>query len=289
MAYLPRSQILKAIDGAIRTRLRAGYEAQDPVCVYDLADKLGVEVRFVGGNSFGGMYVKDFDKILVPTMRPPGRKAYTCAHELGHWHFRHGTRIEQIEELDKGGFTDPDERMADIFACHLLMPQWALEDAIRRRSLTPARCQPIDCYRIANQLGIGYTTVIRQLERLRLISSESAIVLLRTTPKQIRETVLGTSNPPHLVIVDPYWRRVAIDLCVGDALVIPRGAQAEGKVLRTVGLTGHGIWLEASFPGVTRVVAPDLGWSSYVRVARREYVGRNKFRFLEDPDVEPTA
>ena len=287
MANLSRPQILKAIDRAFRCRLKAGYEAIEPICVFDLAAKLKVEVRFVAGNSFGGMYAKDFEKILIPTKRPPGRQAFTCAHELGHWAFGHGTRVEDIDELDKGGSDDPDERMANVFASHLLMPEWAVEDAFRRRSLVPAQCGVMESYRIANQLGIGYETLVQHLRYgMKLIKDEQAERLLKATPKEIRANVLGTSDPRHLVIADQYWWRVPIDLTVGDALILPVNFQAEGQALRQIGMTFHGTWFEAVRPGYGRVLADDLGWSSFVRVARNDYVGRSKYRFLEDPDVD---
>ncbi len=290
MATLSRPQILKAIDRALRCRLKAGYETIDPVCVFDLAAKLKVEVRFVAGNSFGGMYAKDFEKILIPTKRPPGRQAFTCAHELGHWAFGHGTRVELIDELDKGGSDDPDERMANVFASHLLMSDWAVEDAFRRRSLVPARSEALECYRIANQLGIGYETLIQHLRYgVKLIKDDQAERLLKATPKDIRANVLGTPDQRHLVFADQYWWRVPIDLTVGDALILPVGFQAEGSVLHHVGITFHGTWLEAIRPGYSRVFSDDHGWSSFVRVARKDYVGRSKFRFLEDPDVDQPA
>lgn len=286
MAVLTRAQILKAIDGALRARSRAGYNPNEPVCVFDLAEKLGAEVRFVGGNSFGGMYVKDFERVLVPAKRPPGRQSFTCAHELGHWHFGHGTRVELIDELDKGGSEDPDERMANVFASYLLMPKWAVEEALRRRSLVAARCHPLDCYRVANQLGVGYATLVGHLHTgLRMIPESLASSLLHTTPKDIRQAVLGTSEPRHLVMADRHWWRVAIDLAVGDALVVPANAHSEGAILKSKGTIPHGAWFEAIQPGIGRIADNSLGWSSYVRVARREYVGRSKFRFLEDPDV----
>jgi Zn-dependent peptidase ImmA (M78 family) len=287
MAILSRPQILKAIDRALRCRIKAGYEANEPVCVFDIATKLNVEVRFVAGNSFGGMYAKDFEKILIPTMRPPGRQAFTCAHELGHWAFGHGTRVELIDELDKGGSDDPDERMANVFASHLLMPDWAVADAFRRRSLVPARCEALECYRIANQLGIGYETLVQHLHYgVQLIKEDQAERLLRTSPKEIRANVLGTVESRHLVFVDQHWWRVPIDLTVGDALIMPVGFQADGPVLRQVGITFHGTWFEAVRPGYGRVCSEDSGWSSFVRSARKDYVGRSRFRFLEDPDVD---
>src|ERR1039457_6825775 len=102
--------------GALETRRRVKVAKIDPVCVYDAAEKLGVEVKFCSGDSFGGMYVKTSQTILVPAMRPPGRQAFTCAHELGHWYFRHGNRIEIFDDLQNSSNEDPEERLANFFA-----------------------------------------------------------------------------------------------------------------------------------------------------------------------------
>lgn len=287
---LPRSLLVKSVDGALRMRKRAGYQANQPVCVFDLADKLGVEVRFVGGNSFAGMYVKDFERILIPSKRPAGRQAFTCGHELGHWFFGHGTRVELIELLDKGGDADPDERAANVFATNLIMPKWAVEDAFRRRELAPSTASSVDYYAIANQLGIGYETLIKQLRfGLGLISDAIADRLLRVSPKQIREQILGTTAPRHLVLVDQNWWHVPIDLAVGDAVRLPTDVGLEGSILRIIGPCAGGVWAEAVAPGLGRVFSTEPSWASYVRVSRREYEGRSKFRFLEDPDVDEST
>lgn len=287
---LPRSLLAKSVDGALRMRKRAGYQASEPVCVFDLADKLGVEVRFVGGNSFGGMYVKDFERILVPSKRPPGRQAFTCGHELGHRFFGHGTRVELIELLDKGGDDDPDEKAANVFASNLIMPKWAVEDAFRRRELLPDTASSVEYYSIANQLGIGYETLIKHLRfGLGAISDTAADRLLRISPKEIREQIIGTTAPRHLVLVDQSWWRVPIDLSVGDAVRLPVDVGVEGSMLRIIGPCAGGVWAEAVAPGIGRVFSTDPSWASFVRVARRGYEGRSKYRFLEDPDVDESA
>lgn len=287
MPALPRFQILKAIDRALRCRRKAGFQPNEPVCVFDLAAKLGVEVRFVGGNSFGGMFAKDFAKILVPAKRPAGRQVFTCAHELGHWAFGHGTRIELMEELDKGSSDDPDEQMANLFSTHLVMPEYAIIDAFRRRGLSMKQVDALNCYRVANQLGVGYETLVKHLNcGLRAIDNGTAKKLLDVAPKDLRKSVLGTDEYRHMVLADHLWWRVPIDLSVGDALILPVTFSAEGSVLSKVGITFHGSWFEAKQPGICRVIEPDLGWSCYVRVARKGYIGRAKFRFLEDPDVD---
>jgi len=287
MPALSRDQLKKAVDGALRVRKKAKIPVTHPLCVYSVADAVGVDVRFVGGNSFGGMYVRDFGRILIPSRRPPGRQAFTCAHELGHWHFDHGTRVEQIDLLDKGGDDDPEERLANVFATYLLIPKWAVEDALRRRSLSPSRASALEFYGVANQLGVGYETLLKHLHYgLGLLSSQRLTELLKDTPKAIRETILGANPPGHLILADPHWHAVAVDLAVGDAVRLPDDAAWTGPVLRHAGPCVGGQRADAVRPGIVQVVSPSTGWGVFVRVARADYTGRSKYRFLEDPDVD---
>ena len=69
---------------ALEVRRKAGVLFEDPVSVYDLTKNLRIEVWFVPGSSFGGIYAKEMQKVFVPSKRPASRRAFTCAHEVGH-------------------------------------------------------------------------------------------------------------------------------------------------------------------------------------------------------------
>ena len=84
----------KATAAALRTRRSVGYRLDQAVCVYDLAEKLGVEVRFLDLPSVEGMYLSTSSPtIIVSSLRPPGRRTFTCAHELGHHNRNDGVQI----------------------------------------------------------------------------------------------------------------------------------------------------------------------------------------------------
>src|SRR5260370_6060512 len=214
-----------------RVALRASFEArrksaalfEDPICIYDLAEKLGVEVWFVGGGSFGGMYAKEMGGLFVPAERPAGRKAFTCAHELAHWWFQHGTRVDDLD-FDRPDHEAPDERLANLFAGYLLMPRHAVNDAFQRRRLQLRNCGPLEIYSVACQLGVGYETLLNHLRWSLSLMDHSRMADLRAiAPQDIREAVLGFTAPAHLVIADEHWRKVAIYLEVGDVAVVPHG------------------------------------------------------------------
>ena len=118
-----RAMVRQAMAAALRTRLSVGYGLDHAVCVYDLAEKLGVEVRFLDLPSMEGMYSSaSSPTIIVSSLRPPGRRAFTCAHELGHHNRSDGVKIHELaEQRDKPSF-DSKEFMADCFAGALLSP-----------------------------------------------------------------------------------------------------------------------------------------------------------------------
>src|SRR6266481_1055252 len=105
----------QGLRGALETRRRANASKADPICVYDLAERLGIEVKFCIGNSFGGMYAKASKTVLLPAFRPPGRQAFTCAHELGHWYFGHGSRIDELSDFEQNFPSAPKERLVNIY------------------------------------------------------------------------------------------------------------------------------------------------------------------------------
>jgi Zn-dependent peptidase ImmA (M78 family) len=96
---------------ALQMRARAGYPLRDPVCVYALAERLGIEVRFLDIPSMEGIYRgPKHPTIILSSLRPPGRQAYNCAHELGHHDLGHGAQFDElIDERSQERRFDPKE------------------------------------------------------------------------------------------------------------------------------------------------------------------------------------
>ena len=119
-----------AFASALRMRKNAGYRLDEAICVYDLAETLGIEVRFADIPSMEGMlYCNPDPVIIVSSQRPSGRRAFTCAHELGHFHSGDGTTVDELVGRSDRGDTYPKEFIADCFAGALLMPKMAVERA----------------------------------------------------------------------------------------------------------------------------------------------------------------
>ncbi len=283
----PQEMARQALRGALEIRRRVSASTSQPICAYDTAEQLGIEVIFRPENSLGGLYNKTAQTILIPTHRPPGRQAFTCAHEIGHWFFEHGTTLDEINDLDLYQEDQPRERLVNIFGSYLLMPPWAVRDAYARRRWNPSDCTPLQAYTVANQLGVGYETLVQHLRySLSLLSPTHAQYLLETTPKELRSSLVGNDRARHLVIVDYAWAKVAVDLQVGDLAILPANVTLEGTSAAIVSNHELGQLIEARKPGISRAESYDQAWATFVRVSRKDFIGRSIYRHLEDPDVD---
>lgn len=276
-----------ALRGALEIRRKGGVSKDAPVCVFDLAERLDLEVRFCAGNSFEGMYAKGSNVILVPSLRPPGRQAFTAAHEMGHWYFGHGSRIDELPEFAPEDKNDPEEWLANLFAAYLLMPSWAVEAAFARRALDPATCTPTKMFLVACELGVGFDTLVQHLRwSLRLITPTRAAELVKSTPKMIRQTLLGEIATKHLVLTDSVWAAGNIDLQVGHVAILPAGAVLEGNEAVAIGDLPAGRVVQGVRAGIARAFLEGQGWAKFMRVSRADFEGRNLYRHMKDPDVD---
>lgn len=132
-------------DAYIKCKVEELYALEDvgtfPVNVLEIAKKNGVTVRFEDLGSLKGLYVCFFRQpyILLQKDLPLSEQREVCAHELGH-HILHqsltGNAVWNDYELYRRDLKT--EREADLFACHLLLPDKAVTDALgEERLLSP--------------------------------------------------------------------------------------------------------------------------------------------------------
>jgi len=259
--------------------------------VYDLAQSMGIDLRFQAVASLEGMYSPgDPPIVIVSALRPGGRQRLNCAHEIGHHLFRHGTRIDQlIEESSGPPRFDPDEFVVNCFAEYLLMPKLSVLSALRTRNIVLDRVTAIEIFRASNYFGVGYRTMLHHLEHnLGVLQPAPADALRKEAPKSIRAGIIGREVEGELVVADEAWLGRPIDLHMGDILLVPRGSLVEGKRLAEFGNARHGELYLATSPGIGRVANESLQWASYVRVSRRVpaggFVGRSIYRHEEEDD-----
>ena len=286
-----RDLALDALGQALKLRGEMGIEPQAPAPVFDIIDRLDIKLSFMPIPSLEGVYQGPPNPvILVSSDRPPGRQAYTGAHELGHHIYGHGESVGVAS--DNAGQEPPEsadskEYLADRFAGFFLMPKTAVKHGFRVRGWEPGKCTPRQVYTVANWLGVGYAALVHHMRgSLGMLSYPQSVRLLKTAPKVIRASILGREVQDNLFVVGEKWTNRAVDVQVGDLILLPSGTLHEAANLRIVEETARAVLLTAVAPGVGRVHRPESGWASFVRVSRRNYVGLGPYRHLEDPDHE---
>ena len=275
-----------AIKDALRIRRQITRHFEKPICIYDAVESLGVTVRFVDISSMEGMYSKvPGPLILLSSGRPAGRQAFTCAHELAHHHFDHGTKVDQL--LADKESNDPKEFIANCFAGAVLMPQTAITNAFAIRNWSVKSPSATQVYVIANYLGVGYETLLTQMDvALRLIQRPVRLDLMKQKLGDIRMELTGGGNSQNLIVVDQYWMSRPVDIQVDDFVLLPHGTTKEGHCITKVMESSKGVLFRGVASGIGRFVNSGLGWTSFVRVSRNMYVGLNEYRHLEDSQDE---
>lgn len=304
----------KALAAALKTRRRLRIELHEATCVFDAAERLGVEVRFVAIPSMEGMYVRSPEQGVSPHMfiaagRPSGRQSMTGGHELGHHVFGHGTRVDQYlrkaerANVQKDGFTgafDSEEFLAQTFGSYFLMPKSAVDRGFGVRGFDPANATPLQVYSVAGWLGVGYSALVHHMcWSLRLITFRRAESLLGARLPTLRAELIGRPISNDVYVVDSQWTGRPLDLKLGDVAIVPDGARVEASTGElasnpklppaTVISTSAGRQvLEATAVGLGRIVARE--WAVFVRVSRRDFGGLNAYRHLyADPDDHDEA
>ncbi|MDB6025130.1 MAG: Zn peptidase [Verrucomicrobiales bacterium] len=274
----------EALNKALSVRTAAGYQLVDPICIYDLAEKRQVEVRFADIPSLEGMYSGGATPaIILGSERPAGRRTYTCGHELGHHEFGHGTHVDELNvDEQQPSFSDPKEFIAQCFAGFILMPKLAVCNAFAIRGWKPEDATAEQIFRIANLFGVTYGGLINHMNlTLRLLPPTRAYGLLQVKLKQIRAAFIADAAK-QLIVVDLFWKGRPVDLEASDYVIFPLGTVCEGTALVHVGQNKNGELFEAVGPGHARVSDPVSGWASFVRVSRKFYAGRSMYRHFEE-------
>lgn len=277
-----------AIKRALQVKRKVGISLWDAISPFYAAEHCGVEVRFQALASAEGMRGGEGVEptIVISSLRPPGRQAFTCAHELAHELFGHGVQIDELVELrDAPRQNEPEEIIANAFAGGLLMPKVAVEHGLNVRGWSVVSCGPHEFFALASWLGVGYTTLLWHMQStLRLLDAGRAEKLRKVQPGRIRQKILGETCSGELVIVDAHWCGRPVDMQVDDFALMPAGGRTEGTCIEAAPDATGRVLVRGVTPGIGRLILEESGWSSFVRVSRRDYVGRNKYRHLEEAE-----
>ncbi len=272
----------QALEAAQLTRQQRKRSVLDPLCIYDVVSESNVDLWFQENASLEGMYAQTpAPRIIIGAKRPCPRQRYTCAHELGHHVFNHGTRVDQFHERPQNTCSDePEEFLAQAYAGFLLMPKLAIDLAFRKRGWEPTNTTPEQIYTLSCLFGVGYEALLHHMcSSLGIISEEYKITISRKKLGAIRAELTDSieANRP-VVIADVHWKGRPIDLEVGDLLLAPSNARLFGINLTMLRTLKRGTLWEAVTPGTCQIVTEEDSWASFVRVAKKDYAGRNMFR-----------
>lgn len=283
--YARRELILRAAACAEKLRIDCNIVRTAPVDPLILAEKRNCEVRFMSLPSLEGVYSPTPRPVIIlGSQRYRGRRAFTCAHELGHHEFKHGARVEELNEGRFQRNKDPDEFLADMFAAFLLMSQGSIRRAFKDRQMQPYRVESMEVFRLSCYFGVGYSTLIDHMTLTLGLLLHQQREKLRTEFKDLKAK-FGCSPQSEVVLVDEFWRDRAVDLEIGDILVLHQGAVVEdGPRLTPHGMIDGQKMFKAAARGYIRAFHNKSDWAVNIRIAPRHYEGLARYRFLEDPE-----
>ena len=262
-------------------RVQEHIRPTEGLCPYDLAIKMQIKLSFIAAPSLEGMYSPEpRPHIILNSERPAGRRRFTCAHEIGHHVFQHGYRIDELNE-ENSSPTSPEEFLAQRFASALLMPKISVEAAFARRGWAPSDAQPEQYFIVAQELGVGFTTLVTNAEvNLKTISTAQAKALCKIPLAKIRQNILGRPITGDVFPVDEHWIRRTIDVELGDLVMLPKHAQFTGKCATTD--TNNNLLATAAGTGT---ISLQPGQETLtLRVSEEGFVGLARYRHLEDDD-----
>lgn len=278
--------VRKALSKADEIRRRAGLNMFQPINVFDVCVDLGITVRFLDVN-MEGMYVAqnngESPNILLSNQRPLPRRNFTCAHELGHHLFNHGSKMDALTEYDPTASSyDGDELLVDAFAGALLMPVAGIQAEFAKRDWNIDTATPLQIYTVASVFGTGYSTLITHCKVNKLIRDTAGNALLKFTPAKILESIIGSNEGiSNFKIIDGQTNLTAIDIEVNNLLILPANIEVEGEHLQKYKDTSLGIAYIAKKPGIVRAKTVDDSVSYFIKIQNAGYIGLAEYRHLE--------
>lgn len=282
-----RALVTEAITAALRLRREHGVLAGQPVCIFDLVAEVGIDVRLLALPSMEGMFDAETRTIFVCSLRPPGRQAFTTAHELGHYILGHGTHVSEHVEPGLIRSHHPEELAANAFAGALLMPKSAVMAGFSSRGWDASAPTATQIYVVAGAMGVGYTTLINHLRfGITLLNKPTAESLLREgrTLGKLRTQLAGRPVDGHLVVVDEEWEFKFIDVTVGDTLMVPPSSTYAEESFTQISASDSHLLLKATAPGKSILAVGEERLCA--RIARHDYAGRAVFRHESEDSVD---
>ena len=160
----------------LRKAIGVGDRLVDP---FQVAQDLDIKVKEDNFKGFEGALIKRGRKILIllNERMARNRKAFTVAHELGHWYIvEHKNREYTCSAIGRYNSNEPTEQEADRFAAEFLMPRRLFKEIMENKAPSLASITEIaDYFNVSMQAAaIKYTQIAKV--SCAVILTESGII-----------------------------------------------------------------------------------------------------------------
>ncbi len=124
---------MKVIDPAERLLKSLGVTEPHEIRLEDIAFDQGAEIRYcdLSGCEADILGYQDRAIISIDRNRGSARKRFSIAHELGHWHYHRGKKLQCRVEDYQPKHKQQAERKANGYAASLLMPRYLVTPRAR--------------------------------------------------------------------------------------------------------------------------------------------------------------
>lgn len=273
-----------AIRKASEVRLKAGLDLFEPLNIYDLCLSLGIDIRFVDIN-MEGLYINNGNspQILISSLRPFSRRAFTCGHELGHHIFNHGLKVDILIDSDDNDRKSVDEILVDAFSAALIMPLGGVQSEFSKRKLSLNTSSPLEFYSISSVFGVGYQTLVTHCRVNNLINEARSIELLKLTPSKIfKSSFQNLEFNGFFKIIDRQTPSKTVDLETSNMLILPKNYVVDERFLEKKLETDFGNLFLTTKSGISSAYSNTDDDSFFIRVQPKNYVGFAEYRHLQN-------
>lgn len=154
-------------------RNRFGYNGTEPINFVSLLKKLDILTIFKKlSDDFSGLSMIEGESrfILINSNHSLGRQNFTICHELYHLYY---DKDFTPHKCKTGLFPKKDinERMADIFASHLLLPEAGIMQLIPDAELNKDQIRLATLLKIEQTYGSSRKALLYQLSKMGLVSN----------------------------------------------------------------------------------------------------------------------
>jgi Zn-dependent peptidase ImmA (M78 family) len=277
--------VYDASQEAADARDDAGMNQDAPIAIFDITPKLGADVLFADID-MEGIYERSFaPRVILSPYRPLVRRAFNCAHELGHHRYGHGSTIHELKSVheNKRPSEIPEEIAANAFAGFFMMPALGIERALHRRKTTSRAVSPFELYAIACDFGVGYKTLVTHLGYgLREIGESRKRELEKWKVQDLRRQVLGYAESSPLIVLDELSETSTVEIEVQSAILVPTHTKLFNNVLLFERQVRSRKLYRAVRQGYTSIEIANRPIE--IRVMPKRYLGWAQYRYMEDPD-----